>query len=99
MRHPPLDVGTDWRMAWWVLPGWRRLHRVSELVPDRLHGHALGEGVTVCGQRGSLAMPGLFSRMGLPRCAHCCRILGCPPGDGAPYNHGLGVDGHGGERG
>jgi len=34
-------------------------------------------------------MPGIFSRMGAPRCKACCRALGLPEGDGAPYNSNL----------
>ena len=88
MTPPPLDTGTDWRRRWSVLPGWRRLHRVSEIVclgPDDKYG----DGVTVCGQRGPLTMPGILSRMGCPRCAHCCDALGIPRGDGAPFNSGI----------
>lgn len=53
-------------------------------------------GVAVCGYepkgdgkrlpRGLFFMPGIFSRMGLPRCAKCCRKLGLPPGNGTPWN-------------
>ena len=45
-----------------------------------------GIGTTLCGRKGSLTMPGIVSRMGLPRCAHCCRLAGIPRGDGAPAN-------------
>jgi len=48
-----------------------------------------GLGVTVCGRKGYLTMPGIFSRLGLKRCEHCCRIVGIPQGDGSPYNHGI----------
>jgi len=87
MTHPPLDTGTDWRRRWSVLPGWRRLHRVSEIVYD--WEDVAGDGVTVCGRRGRLRMPGILSRTALPRCAHCCAALGIPRGDGAPFNEGI----------
>jgi hypothetical protein len=31
-------------------------------------------------------MPGIFSRMGAPRCKRCCKAVGIPAGNGAPYN-------------
>jgi hypothetical protein len=34
-------------------------------------------------------MPGFLSRMALPRCAHCCRIVGVKRGKGAPFNQGI----------
>ena len=48
-----------------------------------------GEGITICGRKGSLMMPGIFSRIGLPRCSRCCDILGIPRGEGAPFNQGI----------
>ena len=74
---------------WVVLHSWRRLHRVAEMVQDwEADGYVPigGEGITVCGQSGRLAMPGLFSRMGLERCGHCCRGVGIPRGNGVPVN-------------
>jgi hypothetical protein len=77
-----------WRSRWLVLPGWHRLHRVADIEwddEDMISGH----GTTLCGQTGRLRMPGIFSRLGLPRCAHCCRLAGVPRGDGAPANVGI----------
>lgn len=51
-------------------------------------GYRHGHGVSVCGARGYFTMPGIFSRMGRPRCGHCCNILVIPKGDGAPFNEG-----------
>lgn len=86
----PLQLPDDhWHSLWLVLPEtWARLHRVAEIVwtDDDM---TRGVGATVCGRRGDLVMPGLLSRMGLPRCAHCCRLAGIPRGDGAPYNRGI----------
>jgi hypothetical protein len=91
LRSPlPLPV-EHWRSRWLVLPTWDRLHRVSEIewegddADDLRHG----TGTTLCGRKGYLQMPGVLSRMGLPRCAHCCRLAGVPRGDGAPFNQGL----------
>jgi hypothetical protein len=48
-----------------------------------------GHGATACGRFARLQMPGIFSRMGLKRCTACCKVVGIPPGDGAPFNEGL----------
>lgn len=40
-----------------------------------------------CGRTATrLAVPGMFSRLSLPRCAQCCRALGGPEGNGSPKN-------------
>lgn len=40
-----------------------------------------------CGQVArTVTIPGVFSRMGLPRCRGCCRALGFPQGTGSPKN-------------
>jgi hypothetical protein len=44
------------------------------------------EGTTACGRSGRLDMPGIFSRMGAPRCKQCCKKVGIPAGKGAPAN-------------
>lgn len=78
------------RKRWLVLPNWGKLHRVAETEGEDWEADGLIpigiQGVTLCGLVGRLAMPGVFSRMGLPRCAHCCDRLGIPRGDGAAYN-------------
>lgn len=82
------QFGDDWRRRWLVLPSWNRLHRVAEIRWEDDDGEdgPRGSGHTVCGLGGDLAIPGIFSRLNLPRCKHCCRILGIPDGDGAPAN-------------
>lgn len=85
----PLDCGDDWRRRWLVFSkSWGRLHRVSEIdyEDDETIG---GIGTTLCGRSGYLTMPGLLSRLGLPRCEVCCRLTGVPLGDGAPANEDL----------
>lgn len=86
---PPLPLTQDhWRSRWLVLPRWRNLHRVAEIA--WADGEMIyGQGTTVCGKKGRLAMPGIFARLGLKRCRSCCRSLGIPHGDGAPFNEGL----------
>jgi hypothetical protein len=75
---------------WLVLPSGRRLHRVAYLArpEDLLEGETVG-GTVMCGLVGPLQVPGAFSRMGLPRCARCCRAVGIPQGKGAPFNYGI----------
>lgn len=83
----PLSLPVDhWRSRWLVFPTtWDRLHRVSEIEWE--DGNMIGGfGIALCGRKGYLTMPGIGSRMGLPRCAHCCRLTGVPRGDGAPFN-------------
>ena len=48
-----------------------------------------GNGVTQCGRKLQLFIPGIFSRMGLPRCKRCCTRLGWPQGIGSPKNDAL----------
>ena len=87
IRRTPLALPRDrWRSRWLVTPTWNRLHRCMVLEVDE--DDLPRAGVAVCGYSGPLAMPGFCSRVGLERCAHCCRILGIPRGKGAPYNSG-----------
>lgn len=106
MKHPPLESANDpllqdsWRWKWMVLPSWNRLHRISSIEwgidqngnrqwsEDERVG---GFGVAVCGATGYFDLPGIFSRMGLERCAHCCDALGISRDDGAPFNQGIDV--------
>ena len=92
---PPLEIPTErWRSRWLQFNGRSvRLHRVAEITwwddgtrDDGTPEMIRGDGVTVCGKRGFLHMPGIFSRMGAPRCPACCKALGIPKGDGAPKN-------------
>jgi hypothetical protein len=84
--RPALPFDNDnWRRRWLQFDRGVRLHRVSEIVwldDERIAGH----GVSVCDQRGRMSMPGILSRMGAPRCKRCCKVVGIPPGDGAPAN-------------
>lgn len=66
---------------WLVLPQWRVLHRVAQITWDDSDKIA-GVGKTVCGRSGLLQTPGVLSRLGLPRCRQCCRILGLRQGNG-----------------
>lgn len=77
--------GDDLYALWVYTSTGGRLHAVTHL--DTPHDDwAGGTGTTVCGRRGQLAYPGVFSRIGMPRCAHCCRMLKIPRGVGHPKN-------------
>jgi hypothetical protein len=94
MTKPQLTTGpaalqfdTDhWRSRWLVDRRWNALHRIASIELDEPDEMIVGEGVSICGRRRRFTMPGIFSRMGLKRCGECCRLLGIPSGDGAPFN-------------
>ena len=73
---------------WLVLPSWNRLHRVVDMrwVGGEWDIECMGEGRALCGASGEFCVPGFLSRMGLPRCAHCCDRLGIPRGSGNTIN-------------
>ncbi|WP_435113349.1 hypothetical protein [Nocardiopsis synnemataformans] len=82
---------------WWLATGaWRRLHAVprqvfnpdDEDVVDALTEWPGPPGRSVCGQDRGWQLPGVFSRLGCPRCAHCCDRLGIARGNGTPMNEG-----------
>lgn len=78
----------DSHWEWMVCHSWRRLHYIPE-SNVRLAYDDLGEpipGVSLCGLDGLWSIPGFLSRLGLPRCAHCCRTLSIPQGNGTPAN-------------
>jgi hypothetical protein len=39
-----------------------------------------------CGVTARYHAPGVFSRIGMPRCGPCCDVIGLPAGDGCPIN-------------
>jgi len=84
---PPLPIETEhWRSRWLVDRRWNALHRISSIkwdVPDEMIS---GVGVAVCGRKRTFRMPGLLSRLWLKRCPECCKALGIPTGEGAPFN-------------
>lgn len=80
----------DWRERWMVLASWNVLHRIESLNPEEWKEYEVGAtGKAVCGATGWFCIPGIFSRMSLKRCDHCCDRLDIPRGDGAPFNQGL----------
>ena len=64
-----------------------RLHAVARLTnEDTVEDDWYGVGFTECGLGGDLHIPGLFSRMSVPRCIRCCERTGMPQGDQSPKN-------------
>lgn len=84
-------------LDWVITPSGGRLHHTSQ--PDHLaeqledNGYldslATG-GYTVgldCGRQAArVDIPGVLSRMSVPRCARCCTATGMPRGLGSPRN-------------
>jgi hypothetical protein len=81
---------------WWLttLPSWNRLHAIPGREVDRYDEDAVetlceapGPILTsACGREAHWTMPGVISRLGMARCAHCCRKLGIAAGNGTPAN-------------
>jgi hypothetical protein len=76
----------NWRSRWVQFLGGARLHRLSRAAWDAPDEMVAGHGLAVCGRRGRMSMPGIFSRMDAQRCPACCRALCIPNGNGAPFN-------------
>lgn len=73
-------------LDWAQLPTGHILHACETFEGDDGLVPVGGPGVTVCGVRGRLGIPGLFSRLGAPRCRKCSKKLGWPKGTGSPKN-------------
>lgn len=58
---------------------WRQLGLAEEGTDGRFR-LACGRTVTY------ISIPGLLSRMSLPRCSRCCNVVGIPRGKGSPKN-------------
>lgn len=69
--------------SWVCLTSWNVLHHAAQWNPDI---ETSANGVTSCGRTGLLSIPGVFTRMGAPRCKQCCRRLNYPLGIGSPKN-------------
>jgi hypothetical protein len=82
------------RMDWVVGAAWNRLHALAgdltEVQRRSLEDYEVqcpGPIRFACGRVGAFAsIPGIFSRMGKPRCQGCCRVTGLPQGIGSPKN-------------
>lgn len=69
---------------WWVFYDGTVLHAAEVQYDQRLD--VGGQGSTACGRRGTLWIPGIFTRMGAQRCKRCCLVVGFPQGTGSPKN-------------
>lgn len=82
------------RYDWLVTRRWTVLHAVRDEEWTDAHRDDMARCWQVetpvrlaCGQTAAmLIIPGMISRMTLPRCARCCRALGYPRGTGSPKN-------------
>jgi len=91
----------QWRWLY-APPAYRVLHRLAAMTwnmddegLEGWYGARCCVGAAACGYvpkaaertpAGWFAMPGIFSRLGLPRCAKCCAKVGIPRGYGTPWN-------------
>jgi hypothetical protein len=84
----PFTTQDEWRWRWMQFPNQTDvLHRVKEFLKKDEDWVGVVEALTVCDLTAErLVMPGIFSRMGAPRCKNCCKKLKIPDGDGAPFN-------------
>ncbi len=79
----------DWRSRWVnTLGRGTKIHRLAKLTSSRKawREYPSGRGETVCGIVGMVWMPGFLSRLAAARCPKCCKLVGIPTGNGAPYN-------------
>lgn len=83
LEHPVSLAEWDWVMTW---SGHVLHHLAAVKRPIMFDSMSQGEGRTSCGITGQLCIPGIFSRMGAPRCKRCCKKLGWPQGVGSPKN-------------
>jgi len=89
-------VVADYRIkySWMVTDTWDVLHYVPTIVDWddnywELHEKQFDNDFrwkTLCGIQEILGAPGIFSRMGRPRCEKCCILLGITQGVGCPIN-------------
>ena len=58
----------------------------SELAEEWAKDWSYTTARTLCGKEATVTRPGVFSRLGMPRCVRCCKLLGIPDGNGHPRN-------------
>lgn len=75
-----------WEWDWGIATHGKMLHHAASLTFQSDYGETSGEAVTSCGRKLWLMIPGIFTRMGAPRCDKCCDALGYPRGIGSPKN-------------
>jgi hypothetical protein len=75
---------------WLVTSTWERLHHaiLDDAQTLELANEGFAPDVTLtCGRHVKhVSIPGIFTRMGTPRCQRCCDRTGLPRGTGSPKN-------------
>ena len=72
---------------WVESRGGRMLHHLAVADwDDAERNWGANHGTASCGLQSMFWIPGIFSRMGAPRCKRCCRATGLPQGKGSPKN-------------
>jgi hypothetical protein len=104
MTSYPIEAN---KLCWWLttVASWSHLHAIPRAAVDpadedtveALCGGPWPVLTAVCGCTAEWTMPGMFSRMGMARCARCCRKLGIAEGDGTPANETASLPLSGGE--
>ena len=85
--EPEFAVLAEWDWVYTATEGGKRLHHLATIKnPDTVDAEWQADGVSTCGLRKRWVIPGVLSRMGMSRCAHCCARLGWPRGIGSPKN-------------
>lgn len=75
----------------WVIPfKGSKLHAVkfaaSSMLVDYEDWDEQTELTLACGRKTTAMIPGMFTRMGAPRCKQCCAAMKYPQGTGSPKN-------------
>lgn len=70
-------------MRCWLTPvsSWSKLHYIDAKWPEKDF-----LATSWCGVTTTFALPGVISRLGMPRCRRCCSLLGVPQGKGSLPN-------------
>ena len=76
----------EWDWLYTTGRGGKCLHHAAELHDPENWEQGGFMATTTCGRTLHMTLPGLLSRMGLPRCKRCCRLLGIKDGTGSPKN-------------
>lgn len=85
----------DWLIDYSIRPSRARLHAPTPDIvkhyddwEEGIENYGVNHGSVsaLCGRSGDWSIPGVFSRMSVPRCARCCKLSRFPRGDGSPKN-------------
>ena len=81
------------KYTWFHSPSGDRLHYIPEAADNYEFweracwgSDVRSKSLAACGLKTDWIAPGIFSRMGMPRCKRCCDLAGIPYGDGTPFN-------------